>query len=68
MKLFLISLVILGVLWCILKVMYANMNKSELVGATLLNEWPKRILVVTSIFLLSAIETIIALIRWILIM
>ena len=60
-----ISLIICFVLLCVAKTMMANMSPSEKIDAGLFGRYPFRVGIVSIIWLLSAIETVIVAIVWI---
>lgn len=65
MKFFLISLVVLVVLFVLGRVMGNSMTLGEKFEAGVTNKLPKRIMIVSWLFVLSFIETVISLIVWI---
>ena len=65
MKFFLISLVVLVVLFILGRAMSNSMTLEEKFEAGFTNKLPKRIMIVSCLLALSFIETIVALIIWI---
>lgn len=65
MKFFLISLVVLVVLFVLGRAMSSSMTLGEKFEAGVTNKLPKRIIVVSWLLVLSFIETVVSLIIWI---
>lgn len=65
MKFFLISLTILFVLFVVTKVSIAGMKPIDRLSASIHGKYPKSIIILGYLFILSFIETIVSLVVWI---
>lgn len=65
MKFFLISLIILFVLFVVTKVSIAGMKPVDKLSASIYGNYPKSIIILVYLLILSFIETIISLVVWI---
>lgn len=65
MKFFLISLIILFVLFVVTKVSIGGMKPIDKLSASIYGNYPKSIIILVYLLILSFIETIISLVVWI---